>query len=386
MLKNLVLIILLLEILSGTGRTCSVHKEDIKNKIETIRKDYDNIGLSVVVVKNNRIVYSDNFGYNPDITNPSEGEPINKKDLFYIASVSKTFVGTAIMQLVEEGKLSLEDDVNKYLSFSLRNPNFPETPITIRMLLSHCSSLKKGADYDDFDKINPEKASDLQGFYNNYLPGTKTEYSNLGYVILGAVIENITGMRFDDCVQKQILKPLRLQGGYDVNRLNPDKLVQSCRYNEKRKSFVVQKNTYAKSAKRLSHYVLGYDTPALNPAGGLKISAKDLAKYMMMHMNKGKVRWRRRVLEEKSEEIMWKRQGNTQYGLSFVYFKNVIPGEELVGMNGANHGIHSAMYFHPEKKYGFVVICNGCNSKSYADSGLNNEVIRMLYNSIIKEH
>ena len=60
--------------------------------------------------------------------------------------------------------------------------------------------------------------------------------------------------------------------------------------------------------------------------------------------------------------------------------------EELVGMNGANHGIHSAMYFHPEKKYGFVVICNGCNSKSYADSGLNNEVIRMLYNSIIKEH
>ena len=362
-----------------------VQKKEIRDQIETIRKSYDNIGLSVVVVKNNRIVYSDNFGYNPSIADPSKGKPINKKDLFYIASISKTFVGTAIMQLVEKGELSLEDDANRYLGFSLRNPNFPETPITIRMLLSHRSSLKKVADYDDFDKINPEKASDLQGFYNNYLPGTKTEYSNLGYVILGAVIENITGMRFDDYVQKQILKPLRLQGGYDVNKLNPDKLVQSCRYNEKRKSFVVQKNTYAKNEKELSHYMLGYDTPILNPAGGLKISAKDLAKYMMMHMNKGKVRWRRRVLEEKSEEIMWKRQDNTQYGLSFVYFKNVVPGEELVGMNGANHGIHSAMYFHPKKKYGFVVFCNGCNSTTYADSGLNNEVIRTLYDYFISK-
>ena len=93
----------------------------------------------------------------------------------------------------------------------------------------------------------------------------------------------------------------------------------------------------------------------------------------------------KRVLSEKSEERMWESQANTSHGLSFVYFNNVIPGEELIGMNGANHGIHSSMYFHPEKKYGFVIICNGCNSKTYADSGLNNEVIRVLYNTFISK-
>ena len=386
MLRNLLLIVLfsILGVFGGTEQKCLVPKKKVRNQIETLRKHYGNIGLSVVVVKNNRIVYSDNFGYNPDPTDPSQGKPIRKNDLFYIASISKTFVGTAIMQLVEEEKLSLEDDVNRYLDFNLRNPNFPDTPITIRMLLSHLSSLKKGADYDDFDKINPEKADDLNAFFNDYPPGKKADYSNLGFVILGAVVEKVTGMRFDDYVQKHILKPLRLHGGYDVSRLERSKLVYPCRYRDDH--FVVQKKAYASVDKKAHHYILGYCTPMLNPAGGLKISATDLAKYMMMHINKGKFRWRKRVVAKESEEQMWKGQNKTAYGLSFVHFLKVIPGEDLVGMNGANHGIHSSMYFHPEKKYGFVVICNGCNSKTYADSGLNNEIIRMLYNSIIKEN
>ena len=385
-MKNLVLIILLsfLGIFSGTEKKCFVQKKEIRKQIETIRENYGNIGLSVVVVKNNRIVYSDNFGYNPDPSDPSQGKPIRKNDLYYIASISKTFVGTAIMQLVEEGKLSLEDDVNHYLGFSLRNPSFPDTPITIRMLLSHRSSLKKGADYDDFDKINPEKADDLYAFFNDYPPGKKADYSNLGFVILGAVVEKVTGMRFDDYVQKHVLKPLGLCGGYDVTKLDDSRFVHSCRYKDD--GFVVQKKAFADKATRPNQYILGYSTPTLSPAGGLKISATDLSKYMMMHINKGKFRWRKRVVAKESEEQMWKGQNKTTYGLSFVHFLKVIPGEDLVGMNGAAYGIHSSMYFHPEKKYGFVVICNGCNSKTYADSGLNNEIIRMLYDSIIKEH
>lgn len=356
----------------------------INDEIESIRKKYKNIGLSVVVVKDNRVVYSEVFGYNPDANDPIKGIPIRKNDLFYIASISKTFVGTAIMQLVEEGKLSIEDDVNRYLGFSLRNPNFPDTPITIRMLLSHRSSLKKGADYDDFDKINPEKADDLYAFFNDYPPGKNADYSNLGFVILGAVVERVSGMRFDDYVQKHILKPLGLHGGYDVTKLDSSKLVYSCRY--KSDHFVVQKKAFASKEKKLNHYILGYTTPVLRPASGLMISSTDLAKYMIMHINKGKYRWRRRVLTEESESKMREKQTKTWYGLSFVHFLKVIPGEDLVGMNGAGYGVHSSMYFHPEKKYGFVVICNGCNSKTYADSGLNNEIIRMLYNSIIKEN
>ena len=291
----------------------SVPHDNVTNLIETIRKSYNNIGLSVVMVKDYEIVYSETFGYKPDIDDATKGTPIREKDLFYIASISKTFVGTAIMQLVEKGKLSLDDDVNMYLDFSVRNPKFPDVPITIRMLLAHCSSLKKNVDYDDFDKINPTKARDLQSFYNDYCPGTQSDYSNLGYAVLGAVIEKASGKRFDVYIQKNILRPLRIRGGYDVSKLDQAKLIYPSRYKNGR--YVVQKKAYDRDAKKMSNYVLGYSTPLLNPAGGLKISAIDLAKYMLMHMNMGKNNWRRRVLSEESERMMREKQYNTGYCL-----------------------------------------------------------------------
>lgn len=383
MFKRLFLSILLLAVALVAVR-CQSSKPHISvhDNIDSLRAEYGNIGLAVVVVKEGRVVYSETFGYNPDPADPTKGMPIRKDDLFYIASVSKTFVGTAIMQLVEKGMVSLDDDVNKHLDFSLRNPNFPGIPITVRMLLAHRSSLKKNADYDDFDKINPEKADDVRDFYNDYQPGAKTDYSNLGYVILGAVVEKVTGLRFDAYVQKNILGPMNLHGGYDVTQLDSAKFVWPCRYSAKNDRFVVQERAYATDTLKLAQYRLGYSTPILNPAGGLKISAVDLAEYMIMHINEGKY-GSCRVLTKASEREMQRRQYKSSHGLSLVHFKNVIPGEDLVGMTGANHGIHSAMLFHPKRKYGFVIICSGCKSKTYASSGLKKEVIRELYKTFI---
>lgn len=367
------------------GRGVVPH-DGISDQIERIRNKYDNIGLAVAVVKNNRIVYSETFGYNPDPSDPTKGVPIQPDDIFYIASVSKTFVGTAIMQLVEKGRLSLEDDVNRYLDFSLRNPRFPDVPITIRMLLSHRSSLKKNAHYIDFDKINPEIAENIQTYFNDYPPGKKSDYSNLGYSVLGAVIEKVTGQRFDVYVQENILQPLRIYGGYDVSKLDSKKFVRSCQYNAKKGCFEIQKKHFVADTLKLRQYRLGYSTPLLGPAGGLKISANDLAKYMIMHMKGGKKNLFCRVLSKESEAMMRERQNKTMYGLSFVHFKKVIPEVTLIGMQGGKYGMHTSMYFHPEKKYGFVVLCNGCRSKTEEDVGLNNEVIRMLYDSIIVGH
>lgn len=361
----------------------SVPNEIIKTQIDSIRKRYDNIGLAVVAVKDSKIVFSETFGYDPQVSNPRKGEPIQKDDYFFIASVSKTFVGTAVMQLVEKGKLSLDDDVNNYLDFSVRNPYFPETLISVRMLLSHRSGLKRNADYSDFSLLNSEINKDYDQFWNNYQPDKGVDYSNLGYVILGAVIEKVSGQRFDEYIEKHILRPLRIHGVWDVSKLGNAKLVHSGQYSKDH--YVVHTKTHKVDSQKMSQYVLGYSTSLLNPSAALKISAPDLARYMIMHMNNGKSRRRRRVLTEESEAIMREAQMGTKIGLSFVHFNNVIPGVELIGMNGASYGIHSSMYFHPTDKYGFVVICNGCNSETYADSGLNDEVIRLLYNSLIKE-
>ena len=101
-----------------------------------------------------------------------------------------------------------------------------------------------------------------------------------------------------------------------------------------------------------------------------------------MYMNYGKYKGRR-ILSKESVLEMWRLQGEhspNQYGLSFSRWSKIVDGEVFVGIIGGSHGVHSAMYFNPNKKYGFVVICNGCTSATK----MNNSVVKVLYKHLIK--
>ena len=105
-------------------------------------------GLGVILYRNGQEVYSHFAGNRRFLSqNPIAAEPITRDTRFRIASVSKQFTVFTLMQLVEEGRLGLDDDVSRYLGFSLRNPAHPNTPITVRMLASHTSSLRDGKVY-----------------------------------------------------------------------------------------------------------------------------------------------------------------------------------------------------------------------------------------------
>lgn len=360
----------------------------LEDRILGYMRDFNCVGLSVVVVKDNTIVYDNTFGYNPNYEDPTERKPIRKGDIYWIASVSKTFVATAIMQLIEKKKLSLDDDVNNYLSFKVRNPQYPNTPITIRMLLSHRSSLNDHQYEYSFNRINPQTNPDYRSLYNNYKPGTDYFYCNLGYNILGAVIENASGLRFDDYIKQNIITPLGLNGDFNVSRLNPQKFVWTYYYNKEKRAFEKDDNIYTYFEKEMSNYKLGYTTPVFSPAGGMRISAEDLAKYMMMHMNDGRYNGKR-IITPKSEHIMREIQTpKTHYALSLRHYNNdgytVIKNVELIGQTGGSHGIHSSMIFNPKEKYGFVIICNGCMSKYPDGADLSNRVINACYQQFIK--
>lgn len=361
----------------------SVRDSLLQNRINEIRANYKSVGISVVTVKDGVIVYSQNFGYNPDYTDTTKRIPIKDDDFFLIASVSKTFVGTAIMQLVEKRIISLDDDVNNYLDYSVRNPRYSRMPITIRMLLCHRSGLKSQSPYGSSTLyfLKEGEMSKLMEMYESFAPDSAMSYSNIGFDILGAVIENVTGIRFDDYVEKNILKPLGINGGYDILRLDTTKFVRTYGYNNGR--FVKLSPVYSKEKIIERDYKLGYSTCVLWPAGGMIISAKDLAKYMIAHMNKGEFNCKR-ILSKQSEEILWERHSGTIYGLSFVHFNNIIPCVDLIGMSGGARGIHSFMLFEPKDRFGFIVICNGCISESIDGSDMNKLVIRELYNYIIK--
>lgn len=351
--------------------------EKLNSRICELMKESDAIGVSVVAVKNNKICYQESFGYNPDYNDPEKRNPIKNDDIFRIASISKTFVATAIMQLVEKGLINLDEDINKYLNYGVRNPYYPEVPITVRMLLNHHSSIR---DYQYRNNKNslamfrPDAEQDAKHFFEDYSPGLKYNYSNYGYSLLGAIIENVSQIRFDEYIEKNILIPLGIYGGYNVSKIDSTRFVWAYQYDEKRKKYTKSPQMFKPFTKEIDNYVLGESTALFSPAGGMKLSVTDLAKYMMMHMNYGTYNGVT-ILKKESEKLLWKIRSN-KYGLGFMHANFKLKGVDLIGHQGGAYGVHSIMFFDPKDKYGFVIICNGCNS----GQTLNKQIVKELYN------
>lgn len=366
--------------------SCLGQKEEyFEDSILKIMEKYQCVGISAVVVKHNKICYTRTFGYNPDYKDATLRKPIPSDGIYFIASISKTFVSTAIMQLVEKKKVNLDDDVNKYLSFNVRNPKFPDIPITIRMLLSHRSSLNDKHYALDLNQINPQLGNKFRECYNNYAPGKRFSYCNLGYSLLGAIIENVTGEKFYQYIDDNIMIPLGLNASYNLTKIDPSLLVRSLYYNQKQNKFKKQITIYNYDYyyEKLKHYQPESTVASFSPTGGVKISAKDLAKYMLMHMNNGTYNGKNIISYESEMEMRKVPKGNRNYALAMAHYYDMIEGVEMLGMSGGAHGIHSGMYFNPKEKYGFVVICNGCTSKSSIGKDLNWEIINILYSNIV---
>ncbi|HMI03777.1 MAG TPA: serine hydrolase domain-containing protein [Pedobacter sp.] len=352
-----------------------------ETKIQEAIKKYDAVGLSVAVVKKGKIIYTHSFGLK-DI----EGNtPLNENSLFRIASISKSFSATSVMQLVEKGKLSLADDFSKLVGFKVRNPKYPETVITLKMVMSHTSGINDSQGYFNLDVINPAKNPDWTKCYNSYEPGKGYQYCNLNYNMIGTVIENLGGERFDQYVKHHILDPLKLYGGYCVDSLDNSLFTTLYEYDTVSKKFTAAPMAYAPRREELKNYVMGYSTPILSPTGGMKISASDLARYMTMHMYKGEYNGVR-VLSKKSAVTMQTKISDEEgYGLAIRTVDSLIPGKIMKGHTGSAYGLFSTMFFQPDEKFGFVVITNGCRD-TYTN-GFNDllaTTVNILYDNFIK--
>jgi CubicO group peptidase (beta-lactamase class C family) len=356
-------------------------KEKAVAEINNIMKELDVVGLSVAVVKNGEIIYSQSFGTKDIESNTT----LTDQDIFRIASISKSFSATSIMQLVEAKKLKLEDDFSELVGFKVRNPKYPETVITLKMILSHTSSINDSEGYFNLDVINPEKNNNWAKCYNDYEPGKGYQYCNLNFNMVGAVIEKYSGERFDNYVKQHILNPLKIYGGYCIDSLSAQKFTTLYEYNAKTKAYTAAPAAYAPRREELKNYVLGYSTPIFSPTGGMKISAIDLATYMTMHMNYGKYDGGRLISKKHSKLMQKKISDQEGYGLALLETSTLIPGKLMKGHTGSAYGLYSAMFFEPKEKFGIVVITNGC--KPIYTEGINNvlsKTINSLYTNLIK--
>jgi CubicO group peptidase (beta-lactamase class C family) len=383
MIKRFVLKCLLIAVYGISAATSSYAQVDkAEADIKDIMKQRDVIGLSVAVVKKGKIIYTHSFG----LKNVESNTPLTDQNMFRIASISKSFSATSIMQLVDAGKVSLNADVSDLIGFKVRNPKFPETVITLKMIMSHTSGLNDSQGYFTLDVINPAKGLNAAKCYNDYEPGKGYMYCNLNYNMVGTIIEKLSGERFDTYVRHHILDPLGLYGGYCVDSLDTTRFATLYEYNATKKSFTPATMAYAPRSEEIKNYVMGYSTPVFSPTGGMKITATDLAKYMIMHMNKGKYRGVR-IISKKSAKIMQtKVQEEEGYGLAIMNVDSLIDGKHMTGHTGSAYGLYSAMFFEPRKKFGIVVITNGCNP---AYTGAFNTTLKVtvnsLYNNLIKQ-
>lgn len=369
------LLLITLSIALGWSSDSYGQSDQAEVSISAIMQETPVAGLSVAVVKGNRVIYAHSFGY-MDLENRI---PLTNDNIFRIASISKSFSATSIMQLAENGKLSLDDDVGDLLGFPVRNPKFPGTIITLRMLLSHRSSINDSQGYFSLDAIDPSKNADGSKCYNDYEPGKGYQYCNLNYNLTGAIIEKISGERFDQYVKKHITDPLGLKAGYCVDSLDASSFAKIYEYRADSSKFIHAPAAYAPRSAEIAAYVMGRSTPVFSPTGGMKISAVDLARYMVMHSRMGRFEGGR-IISKKSagmmRTVLSEKEG---YGLALLTTDKLISGERMLGHTGSAYGLYSAMFWHPKKKFGFIVISNGCHP-GYSEGF--NTVIRKTVNGL----
>ncbi|MBL4933276.1 serine hydrolase domain-containing protein [Clostridium paridis] len=196
-----------------TIETASKDKDEVYLKLEKYMDKYSNFNGTVLVAKNEKILFENGYGM-ADAENKRQNTP---QTVFKIASITKQFTATAILMLQEKGLLNVQDTIDKYIE------NYPNgNKIKIFNLLNHTSGIP---DYLKLISSNsgytPEK---LIGLFKdkklNFAPGTKYEYSNSNYVLLGYIIEKVSGMSYEDYMRENIFKPLKLESTGTLNNMD----------------------------------------------------------------------------------------------------------------------------------------------------------------------
>lgn len=361
----------------------------LEKDLTAIARDHDVVSMQVAFVVGDEIVYSHAVG----LKNFDSRVPASTTDLYRIASVSKSFSGVSTMQLVDAGKLSLDADVSDIVGFRVRNPKFPEVPITVRMLLSHTSSIvdSKVSYKKSFDvTLNPATASatNVAACYSNYEPGTHYQYSNRGINLLGAVIEKVSGERFDNYVRGHILLPLGItDAGFNVDSLDRTRFASLYTINDVG-DYVEQTGAYERYPQ-YDTYRLGIDTPHFSPAGGMKISILGLAEWMLTLKRGGLGRNGVRILPADRVEQMFQKatpdNSTVKYGFTLSVSKTLL-GFPMRGHTGSAYGLKSVLSFSLDQDFGVVVFCSSVDGEKGRHGGVAaySEAAELLYNAFVR--
>ncbi|WP_109434529.1 serine hydrolase [Aquimarina sp. AU119] len=374
MKKRISILVLTILMYSGYSQV----NDSIQNKlIEELEQIYSRgyiTGFSVAIVNQNDILFTKGYGY----SNKKEHQEYSKNSIQSIASVSKTFIGIALLKAQELGKLKLDDPINEYLPFEVTNPYFPNTSITIRQLATHTSTIKDSPRYEKNGYIlkekenggatvntnfrSPDEMMTQEAFLrkilskkgdwykkNNFLknkPGEKFKYSNVAAGLAAFIIEKATNEPFNEFTKTHIFKPLQMsETGWFSSEVD----------------FSKHSKLYSTTEKELAFYqLINY------PDGSLITSSENLGKYLIeliagyngegniLKKESYKELFKAQLTDENFEE---RNEGpyNDEYNMGIFMG---ISAQGQMGHTGGDPGVASYMFFNTKTKIGKILIVN----------------------------
>lgn len=304
-------------------------------------------GISVGVVYDQKLIWARGFGH-ADVEKKIAATPAT---IYRMASVTKTFTATAIMQLRDAGKLSLDDPVVKHLPWFKIKSTFADAPvITIRHLLTHTSGLPREAAFPywmdaNFPTIEQIKET-LPQQEAAFAPETRWKYSNLALALAGEIVAVVSGLPYDVYAQKHILEPL---GMGSSTMLFPE---------AHRSRLAVGYGRRMPDGKREVRPYM--DCKGISPAANLSSTVEDLARYLAFEMSDGKVGGKTILKSSTLREmhrVHWLRP-DWRGGAGIGFAVNRTNDRTTVGHGGSLAGYRTQISFSPEEKLGVIVLTN----------------------------
>jgi CubicO group peptidase (beta-lactamase class C family) len=300
-------------------------------------------GLTAAVVRNGEVAYIGAFG----VRQIGGNEKLTPEHIFHFASVSKPFVATAIMQLVEQEKLDLDDPVTKYLPY-FRLDDDRYRAITIRQMLNHTSGMP---DVHDYQWENPQTDEGAAERYVRQIaskrllwaPGEGWRYSNMAFDVLGDLIAKVSGVSFEEFIRANIFVPV----GMDRSSFIYSDIQESLRTTGHVGEPAQISDIYPYNRRHA-------------PSSTLNTSVNQMTRWMLVNLNKGEINGRR-ILRAESYDLLWTARienatNESQVGLS--WFLGEHAGHRTVGHGGGDTGFRSYILLLPEKNIGIVLASN----------------------------
>jgi len=291
-------------------------------------------GVSLAVIKNGQIILAKGYGF----ANVEHQAPVKPETIFQSGSMGKQFTATAVMILMEEGKLALEDKLSKYF------PDAPETwsNITIRHLLTHTSGMTDYPPGFDFrrDYTEDELYERAEAIPLGFQPGDKWSYSNLGYVMLGILIHKVSGKFYGDFLQERVFKPLDMSTARIISEADiiPNRAA----------GYRIDNKGQLKNQSWVS--------PSLNTTadGALYMNVYDMAKW-------DAALYTEKVLKRSSLEQMWtpvKLNNGKTHPYGFGWALGAVKGHRYVQHGGAWQGFKAQIFRYLDDKFTVVLFAN----------------------------